>query len=82
MPQALITRRGGDGYATVTFDNFFSLEKSYDVQNLSVGRSNLAAVKIGGYALFAGGYYDSSTSYSTVDAYNSNLTRTTATSQV
>ena len=42
---------------------------------LSVERHNLAATTVGNYALFGGG----STNYSTVDAYNQSLTRSTPT---
>lgn len=46
--------------------------------DLSAARSSMGAANVGNYVLFAGGYNGSS-STSTVDAYNSSLTRTTAT---
>ena len=49
--------------------------------DLSNARSSLAATTVGNYALFGGGSSYSSTSvyHSTVDAYDTSLTRTTAT---
>ena len=46
---------------------------------LSLNRSRLAATTVGNYALFGGGIYTSSSgdSYSTVDAYDLSLVRTT-----
>ena len=46
--------------------------------DLSAARSSMGAANVGNYVLLAGGYTGSSSS-STVDAYNSSLTRTTAT---
>lgn len=48
------------------------------VNKLSEDRSELAATTVGNYALFGGGSGNSGIS-STVDAYNSSLSRTTAT---
>ena len=48
------------------------------IENLSVSRENLSATAIDNYILFGGGIW-STTFYSTVDAYDSSLTRTTAT---
>ena len=45
---------------------------------LSVARSLLAATTVGNYALFGGGY-NGTTLFSTVDAYDTSLTRTTPT---
>ena len=50
------------------------------VPNLSVARYELSATTVGNYALFGGGGNDGNIYSSTVDAYNSSLTRTTATS--
>ena len=46
--------------------------------NLSVGRMDLAGASVGNYALFAGG--NNSGNQSTVDAYNTSLTKFTPTS--
>lgn len=81
MGNALISRRGG-GYAKIEFDNYtpaFGELESRAAPNLSIARYNLAATTIGNYALFGGGSSNYSDKYSTVDAYNSNLTKSTAT---
>ena len=80
MSQAIISRRGG-GYATVKFENYGNVqtvEKGMST-NLVVERTAPAATMIGNFALFGGGR-DASSEQSTVDAYNSSLTRSTATS--
>ena len=62
---------------------FFSdegLEYYGVIDPLSVARSRLAATTVGDYALFGGGYTQSDGHYDTVDAYNSDLTRSTPTS--
>lgn len=46
---------------------------------LSVKRFYLAAVPVGGYALFGGGQDEGDTAYAVVDAYNASLTRTAPT---
>ena len=54
-----------------------------NIVDLSVGRYHLAATTVGNYALFGGGVSDYNNNYtyhSTVDAYDTSLTRTTATS--
>ena len=82
MAQAIISRKGGGGggYATITFDNVTDNDgvSNLQVAPLSVGRSYFSATSIGGYALFGGGLSNSTYS-STVDAYNSSLTRSTPT---
>ena len=64
-----------------------SLTKQSSVPSLSIARSKLAAATVGNYALFAGGCSttgndidSNATYYSTVDTYNTSLTRSTATS--
>ena len=88
MGNALISRRGGGGYATVKFENYNDdvliervLESSFS-SYLSNPKEELAATTIGNYALFAGGeYYSSSYTYpTTVDTYNDSLIKSTATS--
>ena len=76
MADALISRRGGGG-AMIKFENYNSSFKSKTAPNLSSARYNLAATKVGSYALFGGG--DNSGYSSTVDAYNAALIRSTAT---
>ena len=47
---------------------------------LTQARAFIATAKVGDYALFAGGQnYDGTTAYTTVDAYNKSLTRSTPT---
>ena len=55
-----------------------------NIKDLSVARHHLSATTVGNYALFGGGSSATNTNehvtyYSTVDAYNTSLTRTTAT---
>lgn len=81
MADALISRRGGGGYATVKINCSLASPKHEIATDLSRGRCRLAATTVGSYALFGGGESYSSGSYnyhSTVDAYNSSLTRSTA----
>ena len=62
---------------------FFSsdgLEYYGTIEPLSEARSRLAATTVGNYALFGGGYTQNDGHYDTVDAYNSDLTRSTPTS--
>ena len=75
MGESLITRRAGGGEATITFDNYSGFKRTTPT-TLSAARTILAGASVGNYALFAGGYYNYS---STVDAYNTSLTRTTPT---
>ena len=81
MAQARISRRGGgSGYATITFNGVSDLKKT-DVAGLIALRYYLAATTVGNYALFGGGtnYHQSATSenyFTTVEAYNTSLTRT------
>ena len=58
------------------------LEYYGTITGLSEAKMELAATTVGGYALFGGGgYYVTETAmYSSVDAYNETLTKTTATS--
>ena len=49
------------------------------VTSLSVARSNMATATVGNYALFGGGGTDYPDYKSTVDAYNTSLTRSTPT---
>lgn len=87
MAQAIITRKGGgsgSGEATITFNNVSqggTMDSNHTTAaNLSQGRSNLAATSVGDYALFSGGYGSSpSNRLSTVDAYDTSLTRSTPT---
>lgn len=73
---------GGSGYRYV---NIYNVSLTYlgRAEDLSQGRSNLAATSIGcmeqanSYVLFGGGGINS-TYYSTVDAYSASVTRTTA----
>ena len=71
MGNALLSKRGG-GYAKIKFEDYFP---HIIPTALSVARDNLAATTVGDYALFGGGYGFGSTYCSTVDAYNSSLTR-------
>ena len=81
MAQAIISRRGGgSGYATITFNGVSDLKKT-DVAGLIAIRTYLAATTVGNYALFGGGtnYHHSTASekyFTTVEAYNTSLTRT------
>ena len=70
-------------YSTV--DAFDASLTRTTASSLSAKRSDLGATAVGDYALFAGGYGETHTdisgrshSYSTVDAYNKSLTRSTA----
>ena len=76
MAQAIISRRGG-GYATITFNGVSALKRT-GVSALSVARARLAATTVGTYALFGGGA-TSSDILSTVNAYNTSLTKSTPT---
>ena len=79
MGNAVISRRGGGGYATVKFENCSSALPKHEIApDLSVGRARLAATAVGDYALFGGGYVSSNESV-IVDAYSSSLTRSTPT---
>ena len=49
------------------------------IDGLSAARTNVVATTVGNYALFGGGSTTGSVSKSTVDAYDTSLTRTTAT---
>ena len=84
MGSAIMSKRGG-GYATVKFENYNDdvlierdLESSF-TSYLSNPKESLAATTVGDYAIFAGGY-GNSTYYPTVDAYTSSLTKSAATS--
>ena len=81
MGESLITRRAGagGGEATITFENYSHATNlaHTGASALSSARSYLAGASVGGYALFAGGAHSSN--YSTVDAYNMSLTRSTPT---
>ena len=72
---------GSTNYAVVDAYNT-SLTKS-TATKLSKDRNKLAATTVGSYALFGGGYYynasGTSSSYNTVDAYDTSLTRSTPT---
>lgn len=61
---------------------FFAAEKKVvyrgTATNLSVARSNSGSANVGNYALIVGGTTSSNTSSAAVDAYATNLTRTTA----
>ena len=78
MANAIISRRGGGGYATVKFENYghnLSLSKS-SAPSLNTGRSGMGATTVGNYALFAGGTVNDGESYSWgVDTYDSSLTK-------
>lgn len=62
------------GYPTVVDAYDTTLTKTTPTDQLSTGRSNLAATTVGNYALFGGGYNSNA-----VDAYDINLTKTTPT---
>lgn len=83
MAQAIISRRGGgsgSGYVTITFNGVSALKRT-DVAALSQARYYIAATTVGNYALFGGGdTYTGTRHSSTVDAYNTSLTRSTPTS--
>ncbi len=82
MGNTVIPRRQGGSYTTIEFENceVKTLEK-HDLENLTVGRSELAAASVGNYALFAGGRaYNGGSYYSpVVDAYNISLIHSTPT---
>ena len=46
---------------------------------LSAARNRISATTVGNYALFGGGWGSGNAKFSTVDAYNTSLTRTTPT---
>ncbi len=73
MAQAVLTRKGGSEYTTITFNNFSGLSKSNVDFGLDVARRFLAATTVGNYALFGGGFTNSNTDSSAVDAYNTSL---------
>ena len=85
MSEGFICRNSGDGYATINFNTYTgvvhgSLTSSSKV--LTEGRASLAATSVGDYALFGGGYSVVNSDlvcFDVVDAYNTNLTRTTPT---
>lgn len=59
---------------------FFSGVAWHSTVTLSVARNGTTAATVGNYALFAGGsLYDSTAYYSTVNAYDASLTRSTPT---
>lgn len=83
MSDSFICRRSGNrdnGYVTINFESGASHVEHSVPTPLSEGRNELAATSVGNYALFGGGWGGSSTYYSTVDTYNTNLVRTTPTS--
>lgn len=61
---------------------FFAAEKQIvyhgTATSLSVARNSSSSVNVGNYALIVGGYLGNNTSSAAVDAYATNLTRTTA----
>jgi hypothetical protein len=59
-----------------TYDTSLTL---INLPSFDIERSNAGAASIGNYALFGGGRGDSGIVYSTVDVFNSSLTRSTAT---
>ena len=82
---------GGGGTNTYQTGSIYSKVDAYNTSltrstptALSSARTYLAATSIGNYALFAGGndgrHTSTTTTYSTVDAYNTSLTRSTPTS--
>ena len=73
MSQGIKSRRITNGVFTILF-NLKVLGRS-NPTNLNVSRNNLAATSNTKYALFGGGLSYSSNVYSTVDAYDSNLTK-------
>ena len=83
MSQAIISRRGGGGYATVKFDGYKThsgLEHSTAATGLSLARHRISAVSVGDYALFGGGDTNGSDYKTTVDVYTSKLVKGTASS--
>ena len=86
MSEGFICRNSGDGYATINFNTYTGVvheSLTSSSRALTEGRASLAATNVGDYALFGGGYsvVNSDTVRSdVVDAYNTNLTRTTPTS--
>ena len=85
MSEGFICRNSGDGYATINFNTYTgvvhgSLTSSSKV--LTERRASLEATSVGDYALFGGGYSVVNSDlvcFGVVDAYNTNLTRTTPT---
>lgn len=69
---------GIDGKAQYIMKPTGIIKYGGSIENLSVPRQNLSATAIDNYILFGGGIW-SITAYSTVDAYDSSLIRTTAT---
>ena len=84
MSESIITRRDSGGYAKVTFDNVSPLSKSI-ASGFIEKKVKYSATTVGNYALFGGGYADVERIgvyrdvTSTVDAYNTNLIRSTPT---
>lgn len=81
MSDSFICRRSGNrdnGYVTINFESGASHVEHSVPTPLSETRNDLAATSIGDYALFGGGWTGSGSS--TVDAYNTSLTRSTPTS--
>ena len=81
MAQALLTKKGG-GYSTVKFENYEwndIIELYPNITSSGSSRWFLAATTVGDYALFAGGWNSNTVTrvYSTVDAYDKSLTRST-----
>ena len=80
MGEGIISRRGGGGYITINFNLPAPPPTKSEDASLSQARTELAATSVGNYALFGGGGDGSvSNYYDTVDAYDTNLTRTTRT---
>ena len=86
MSEGFICRNSGDGYATINFNTYTGVvheSLTSSSRALTEGRASLAATNVGDYALFGGGYSvvnSDSVRSDVVDAYNTNLTRTTPTS--
>lgn len=82
MSEGFICRNSGDGYATINFNTYTGVvhgSLTSSSRALSEASLGLASTSVGNYALFGGGY-NSSGFLSTVNAYNTSLTRTTPTS--
>lgn len=85
MSEGFICRNSGDGYATINFNTYTGVvhgSLTSSSRALTEGRASLAATSVGDYALFGGGYSVVNSDlvcFDVVDAYNTNLTRTTPT---
>ena len=76
MAQAIKTRVVGNGGTAILTFNFKDSISRGTVSYLNTARSDLAATTVGDYALFGGGYIGTSPYLmSTVDAYNTSLTK-------